>query len=229
MTADPHEPDPPGVAALLPAAGAGSRLGLGPKAYVRLGGSTILELAVAALRGRVDEIVVAVPAGTESQAAELLGDDVSVVEGGGSRQETVFRLLRATSAPLVVVHDAARPFLPGAVLQRVLEAARTDGAATAALAPADTIITAEGGIVVPREQLRAVQTPQAFQRTLLLQAHEAAVAAGAEATDDAGLVRRLGRTVTLVEGSPLLHKFTRESDLVLASALLTAWREQEGA
>lgn len=216
------------VAALLPAAGAGTRLGLGPKAFVRLGSATLLELAVAAVRPLVDEVVVGVPQGKLEEAAALLGPGVVVIEGAASRQATVLALLRATTADVVLVHDAARPFLTSAVAGRVLAAAAGSGAASAALAVADTIVDARDGSVVPRDELRAVQTPQAFARELLLRAHEEALAAGVEATDDAALVRRLGVPVALVEGSPLLHKLTTPADLELGRALLELWRAGSG-
>lgn len=222
-------PRRPHLAALLPAAGSGVRLGLGPKAYVQLGGVTLLEHAVTALVDLVDEVIVAVPAGTEATARELLGGAATVVVGGSSRQATVRALLAATTADVVLVHDAARPFVPAAVVERVVAAVARVGAATAAQPVADTIVSVADGAVVPRDALRAVQTPQGFRRELLARAHDATMTAGAEATDDAALVRLLGAPVALVEGSPLLHKITTEADLALGEALLTLWRARRGA
>lgn len=219
----------PRVAALLPAAGRGERLGLGPKAFVRLGEATLLEHAVHALRDGVDEVVVAVPAGSEARARALVGTDASVVAGGPTRQATVTALVAATTADVVLVHDAARPFVPRQVIERVVAATLAGGAATASLRVSDTIINAADGAVVPREALRAVQTPQGFLRDLLARAHEVAAAAGTEATDDAALVRALGAEVALVEGSPLLHKITTAADLALGAALLELWRAERGA
>lgn len=214
------------VAALVAAAGAGLRLGRGPKAFVRLGDATLLEHAVAALKGAVDEVVVAVPAGAVPEARELVGKGARVIEGGESRQATVRLLVAATRADTVLVHDAARPFLPRATLERVLAAAQETGAATAALGVHDTIVYAADGTPLPREGLRAIQTPQGFTRELLRRAHETAVADGVEATDDAALVRRLGVRVQLVEGSSLLHKLTTPDDLKLGLALLELWRAE---
>ncbi len=204
------------VGALLAAAGSGTRLGRGPKALVEVGGRTLLDLALAALAPYVDEVVVAVPPGALGVWPQRPG--VAYVEGGATRQESVHALARAASARYVLVHDVARPFLPAEVVTRVVAAVRRHGAATAALAVADTVVTAAGE-ELDRSLLRAVQTPQAFERELLLAAHESAAAAGVTATDDAALVRRLGREVALVEGSPLLMKVTRPEDLVLAEAL----------
>ncbi len=214
-------------AALVPAAGAGTRLGHGPKAFVRLGAATLLEHSVAALYGAVDEVIVAVPSGYEAEASEIVAGRALVVTGAETRQATVLSLLRATTADVVLVHDAARPFLPRAVVERVLAAVAATGAATAALPVADTIVDAADGTTLRREGLRAVQTPQGFGRELLLTAHEAANAAGVAATDDAALVRRMGVAVTLVEGSAFLHKVTTRDDLRLGLALLALWNDEE--
>lgn len=210
------------VAVLIPAAGAGERLGRGPKAFVTIGGESLLELAVRAATPGADEVIVAVPE-SHLDVARRLAPGAEVVAGGATRQATVGALLAATTSEVVLVHDAARPFLTPAVTGRVLEAVRRAGAATAALAPSDTVVRAADGRPLPREELRLVQTPQGFERALLLAAHARAAEEGHEATDDASLVRRLGRSVELVEGSPLLAKLTRPADLALFEALRAVW------
>lgn len=216
------------VTALIAAAGSGERLGLGPKAFVRVGGLTLLELAVTAVRGAATEIVVAVPAEHLGPARQL-APEATIISGGTDRQATVRAMLAASHGDVVLVHDVARPFVTPAVLRRVLAAVEATGAATAALAPADTVIMAEHGDVVQRELLRLVQTPQGFHRSLLAEAHEAAAQAGVSATDDAALVRRLGRAVALVEGSPLLSKLTVAGDLPLFEALHAVWLKETRA
>jgi 2-C-methyl-D-erythritol 4-phosphate cytidylyltransferase len=206
-----------GAAALVAAAGSGERLGLGPKAFVELAGRTLLEWAVGALEGHVDEIVVAVPA-LHVERVERAMPSLRVVVGGATRQETVARMAARASADIVLVHDVARPFLDAATVRACLDAARVHRACTVAAAVADSILDVERGEVVDRRRLRAVQTPQGFERALLLEAHAAATADGVEATDDAALVRRLGRHVALVEGGPQLFKITTASDLELARA-----------
>ncbi len=213
------------VAGLVAAAGLGTRLAAGPKAFVRVGDRSLLQWAVAGLEPVVDEVVVAVGVDDVARARAQV-PAARVVAGGPTRQATVALLLSETHAAHVLVHDAARPFLPPAVARRVLAAAREAGAATAALPVADTIVDAETGETLTRERLRAVQTPQGFERALLVSAHERAAEEGVAATDDAALVRRLGRAVRLVEGSPLLHKITTPEDLRLASALEALWLEQ---
>ena len=209
-------------AALLAAAGSGERLGRGPKAFLQLAGSTLLERAVAAVHGLVDEIIVAVPDGEEERARSLAAG-ARVLVGGSTRQETVYGLLTAATAELVLVHDVARPFLEREVGQRVMEAARRCGAASAVRPVADTLVEAESGAGVDRDRFRAVQTPQAFGRELLLEAHEAARASSLAGTDDASLVRSAGLPVELVPGSPWLFKLTTPEDLEFAEALARAW------
>jgi 2-C-methyl-D-erythritol 4-phosphate cytidylyltransferase len=218
----------PRVAALIPAAGSGTRLGLGPKAFVEVAGASLLARSVAALAPHVDEVVVALPAGWTLPP----GVPARVVVGGPTRQDSVRLLLEATQAEVVLVHDAARPFLPAEVVRAVLAAAQDLGAATAALPVADTLVRAgpdqasagqRWGEPSPRDGLWAVQTPQGFRRRVLREAHARAQDDGYVATDDAGLVARLGEPVALVPGDARLFKVTAPGDLALATALAAVW------
>lgn len=211
------------IAALIPAAGDGVRLGQGPKALLEVAGKTLLERAVAAFLGQVDEVVVAVSASMIPTATRLLAGRARLIEGGATRQQSVMNLLMATEAELVLIHDAARPFLSREVISRVIAAVEAYGAASVVMPVADTLIESESGRALDRSLLRAVQTPQGFRRTLILEAHRQALAAGVTATDDAGLVRWLGQPVALVTGSPWLMKITATDDLVMAHALAEAW------
>lgn len=215
------------VSALIPAAGSGTRLGMGPKAFVQLRGVPLVELAVRSFAGRADELIVALPP-AEIDEARAFGWEARIIPGGATRQESVAALTAAATGELLVVHDAARPFLTPQVLSRVLTAAKRVGASSAALTPADTLISAGDGGVIDRELVRLVQTPQAFRRELLLRAHERARRDGFEATDDATLVRRLGQRVELVEGSPLLTKLTSSAELGLLEGLYGAWLKELG-
>ena len=211
------------VAALIPAAGSGTRLGLGPKAFVPVEGRTLLGRSAAALAPHVHEVLIALPAGLD-----LPGDVPGrTVVGGDTRQASVLALLRATDADVVLIHDAARPFLPARVIHDLLAAVQEVGAATAALSVADTLVRADPaggwGTLTPREGLWAVQTPQAFRRAALIAAHEAALADGHAATDDAGLIARAGQPVALVPGDARLLKVTTPGDLLLAQALARVW------
>ena len=207
-----------GFSALIPAAGKGQRLGRGPKAFVRLGAQTLIQHVVDAFRPHAAEILVAVPGDQLEEAAALL-PGVQVLAGENTRQGTVATLLSQAHNDIVLIHDAARPFLSGDVIQRTTEAATERGAATAAVPIFDTVIDIERNQTINRSRFRAVQTPQGFHRDLLLRAHRQASDHGYRATDDADLVRALGLPVALVEGNPLLFKVTTPEDLLLARAL----------
>ena len=146
------------------------------------------------------------------------------VDGGATRQASVFNGLRAlpSDTDYVVVHDGVRPFVSQAVILACLEAASEYGASSAAVPVKDTIKrTDDEGFVLEtpdRSKLWAVQTPQAFRRDLLLEAHEKAIKEGIVATDDAALVEQLGVRVKLVRGSYHNIKITTPDDLVIAEA-----------
>lgn len=219
------------VAVLVPAAGAGVRLGPGiPKALRELAGEPLLVHAVRRLGAApsVGQIVVAAPAGDVEAVRELLAPvaSVDVVAGGASRQASVAAALRAADASLgiVLVHDAARALTPPDMIERVAAAVRSGLPAVIPVLPVvDTIkqVDDAGRVAgtVDRAVLRAVQTPQGFLRAVLVAAHEAAVD---EHTDDAGLAEKLGVPVHTVPGDEAAMKITRPLDLRIAAALLTS-------
>ncbi len=220
----------PTVGVIVPAAGAGTRLGAGePKALRLLAGAPLLVHAVRRLRAcpSVGIVVVAAPAGSVPAFAALLeGLDVLVVAGGAERQDSVRAGLGAlpSGIDLVLVHDAARAFVPVSVVEAVVAALVAGAAAVVPVLPvADTVkrVDAGGAVVgtVARGDLRLVQTPQGFRREVLAEAHAAATDA---LTDDAALVEALGRTVRTVPGAEEAFKVTRPFDLQLAEALLAA-------
>lgn len=211
------------VAALIPAAGEGIRLRRGPKALVDLAGKSLLRRAAEAFGAHVGEVWVALAPNMEPRATLELGTEVRFVRGGATRQESVYNLLVACDADVVLIHDAARPFLPASVVAAVKEAIQTHGAASVVTDVADTLIDAASGKAVDRQRLRSVQTPQGFERTLILRAHRRALELGYAATDDAGLVRCLGHPVALVAGSSWLFKVTTPADLELATVLAAHW------
>jgi 2-C-methyl-D-erythritol 4-phosphate cytidylyltransferase len=217
------------VWAVLAAAGSGERLGADrPKAFIRLGGQPLLAESLARLDASdwIDAIVVAAPPGWEGPAillAEELGcSKVSAcVTGGVTRADSV-RLGVADvpqDAAVVVVHDAARPLLDDAVVERVL-APLSEGwdGAVPALPLADTVKRVDGVRIVetlPREHLRAVQTPQAFVADVLRGA-----LIGSDWTDCAAAVEAAGGNVRVVDGDPRLEKVTDATDLERLAALL---------
>ena len=225
--------------AILTAAGSGSRLGSpGPKALAVLAGEPLVVHAARALSvsGVVERIVVAAPAGAEADveralAAAGLGVRVEVVTGGASRQASVAaglaRLSDVGGDRVVLVHDAARPLVPVAVVRRVA-AAVTEGrtAVIPGLPVPDTVKQVAGDTVVStvdRGRLRAVQTPQGFTLDVLRSAHAAgshlAAAEDTAATDDAALVEALGVPVWVVAGDPDAMKITTARDLRVAGSL----------
>jgi 2-C-methyl-D-erythritol 4-phosphate cytidylyltransferase len=218
---------PEAVAALVPAAGSGERLGRGPKAFVRVGGRPLLAWAVAALAPWVDEVVVAAPPEALAEATRIAAGaagptPVRVVAGGATRQATVARLARATDAATVLVHDAARPFLDPDTVRACLACLRVHEACSVGQPVADTLVGTRDGVPVDRTVLTAVQTPQGFARSVLLSAHAEAAARGWTATDDAGLVRLVGVPVAWVAGGAHLFKVTGPADLALAEAWAAA-------
>jgi 2-C-methyl-D-erythritol 4-phosphate cytidylyltransferase len=215
------------IAALIPAAGDGTRLGKGPKAFLPLGEGSLLSHTVAAFKNHVDEIIVAISETMQTEIHKHVDANVCVTRGGKIRQETVYYLLQQTTADIVLIHDAARPFLPTRVIRDSIEAVKHYGAATVTRPIADTLIRTATGEVVVRDELRAVQTPQSFRRELILKGHEEARAKNIEATDDAALVRLLGHEVVLVEGSSWLEKITTPDDYERAQVLVEMWKKRE--
>jgi 2-C-methyl-D-erythritol 4-phosphate cytidylyltransferase len=215
------------VAVVVAAGGAGVRLGEGPpKALRLLAGEPLLVHAVRRLTAAssVGLLVVAAPPGYEVAIRDLLEHAV-VVTGGAERQQSVATALAAVPPEfgIVLVHDAARALTPPSLVEQVAAAVRAGHDAVIPVLPVtDTIsqVDAAGRVVATpdRSTLRAVQTPQGFRRAVLADAHAAAV--DAAATDDAGLVARLGVPVHTVPGSPHAMKITTRSDLLAAETLL---------
>ena len=219
------------VWAVLAAAGRGERLGSDrPKAFARLGGRPLLAESLERLEdsGWIDAIVIAAPPDWEEPsilvAEEIAATKVSsAVTGGASRSESVRLALEEVpaEAAVVLVHDAARPLLPEEVIERVL-APLSEGwdGVVPAVPLADTIKRVEGDRVVEtlsREDLVAVQTPQAFLADTLRRAVSGDVSS---ATDCASLVESQGGRIKVVEGDPRLLKVTDAEDLALVESWL---------
>lgn len=205
--------------AIIVAAGQGTRAGgTMPKQFAPLAGKSMLEHGFDALTSHpaVDGVYVVIGPGQEEALRAALGE-VPFAIGGATRRESVAKGLAALGqADRVLIHDAARPFLPHAVIDRLLAALETHDDAIPGLPVADTLVTATG-VSVPRDGLVRVQTPQAFRYAAIVQAH-AAWPADAEATDDAQMLRALGMDVAVVEGSTMLEKITHPADFAAAEA-----------
>jgi 2-C-methyl-D-erythritol 4-phosphate cytidylyltransferase len=226
------------VFAILPAAGLGTRMaGPQPKQFLSLDGIPILihSLRAFAAVQRVTAIYVAVRKPeldrVQAQIAEYgFADRVHVVEGGDSRQESVVNALNAVQAEpddVILVHDAVRPLIDAATIDRTIDAVVEYGAAIVGMPATDTIKqverTAHGAIVtstIPREFIVQAQTPQGFRFGLLLKAMTDATADGFLGTDEASVVERAGHPVAVVHGSQVNLKITQPGDLELAEFYL---------
>jgi 2-C-methyl-D-erythritol 4-phosphate cytidylyltransferase len=225
------------ASAIIVAAGSGVRLGSGaPKAFVKIGGRTMLSYSLRAIAQviSIGEVVIAVPEGFESAAraeaaAAGLAVPVKITPGGIERQDSVRIALELTSSEsaLVIVHDAARPLATPAIFEACIAAAARAGGAIAAIPVSDTlkrVVDSDSAIVatVARAGLWQAQTPQAFRREALVAAHRRAVSEGVVATDDADLVERTGVRVEVVEASTANLKITTPSDLAIFEAIIAA-------
>jgi 2-C-methyl-D-erythritol 4-phosphate cytidylyltransferase/2-C-methyl-D-erythritol 2,4-cyclodiphosphate synthase len=216
--------------ALVVAAGSGSRAGADlPKQYATIGGQALLAHAVDRLRHpRIDEVRVVIGAGQEALYETALAGRVlpSPIIGGSARQQSVRNGLEVMasegSAERVLIHDAARPFLPTRVIDALLDALEENEGAVPVLPVVDTLALGGErlGEPVPREQLVRVQTPQAFRFASILAAHR--TSGEGEATDDAQVARATGLDVVMVEGDVSLEKLTYAVDFERAEQRLTA-------
>lgn len=240
------------VVAIVAAGGQGTRLGTAvPKQFLELGGRPMLERSVMALAAcsRISQIIVAMPAEYVSSPPSYLSDDtgrIRVVQGGARRQDSVANAAAAAppTADVIIVHDAARPFVDVATIERVIDAAAESGAAIAALPSRDTVklaninetawVGGEFGLPVPavspkpvpvvrrtlpRDTVFLAQTPQGFRRDVFARVI-ALGRDGAEGTDEASLAEQAGCTVLLVPGDPHNIKITTAADLAFARGLL---------
>jgi 2-C-methyl-D-erythritol 4-phosphate cytidylyltransferase len=207
------------VWAIVVAAGRGERFG-GPKQRELIGGCSVVERSVGTARSVCDGVVAVLPAGDDQPVP---GAD-AIVEGGATRSASVRAGLAAVpaDAEVIVVHDAARPLATAPMWRAAIDAVRAGAdAALCAVPVTDTIKRVHEGRVVAtpdRDELVAVQTPQAFRAAALRGAHQG----GADATDDGALVEAGGGRVVVVPGSATNVKITHAHDVLVAEALLAA-------
>jgi 2-C-methyl-D-erythritol 4-phosphate cytidylyltransferase / 2-C-methyl-D-erythritol 2,4-cyclodiphosphate synthase len=239
------------VSAIIAAGGHGSRFGGAELKQLRLvGGRAVLERSVSAFVAHpaIAEVIVALPQHLVDDPPPYLrdhadaGKPVRLVAGGDRRQDSVANAFRAAApaSDLIVIHDAARPFVSADVITRTIEAAAESGAALAALQARDTVKRAagpsdrlrrgyggqEGGPdvllvdeTIARETIFLAQTPQAFRRAVLAAALDYATRTHAEGTDEAALAERAGHSVRLVDGDASNIKITTPDDLIVADAI----------
>jgi 2-C-methyl-D-erythritol 4-phosphate cytidylyltransferase len=222
------------VGVIILAAGAGRRMGAKvPKAFLPLAGRPLFLHCLAAFRAMGDRVLV-VPRGQAGLVVrryekELIREGIGkVAEGGGRRQDSVERGLAVLdpACDVVLVHDAARPFVTAALARAVARQAARRGAAVPGLPARDTIKQVRGGRVagtLDRSRLIAVQTPQGIRASWLREAYARGLGRR-DATDDVQLVERLGRGVAWVPGDPANFKITSREDLGVAEYLFTRRR-----
>ncbi|UCE63488.1 MAG: 2-C-methyl-D-erythritol 4-phosphate cytidylyltransferase [Nitrospirota bacterium] len=225
------------VAAVIPAAGLGTRMGGNfPKQYLKIGGVPLLVYPLRILDAieAITEIILAVPEADLGYCQDEIVQGFGVkkvsqvVAGGRRRQDSVRNALSAVtpSPEFVLVHDAARPFVTVSIVKHALETAYQIGGAVVAIPMPDTVkrVDATGRIqeTLRRDPLWLIQTPQVFRFSWLVEAHQFAETKGLEVTDDAALIEQLGYPVSVVQGSSTNIKITRPEDLQLGEAILAS-------
>jgi len=219
-----------GAAAIIVAAGAGTRFGE-RKQFAYLRAKPVLEWTLERFQAHdgVGAVILVLPDENDLKHYRMRYPKVvDIVRGGERRQDSVwqgFRLLASSEPEIVLVHDGARPLVPADLITRVVEAARAGGAAVPVLAVDDTLKEVRSGLVagtIDRTHLFRAQTPQGFRYDILKKALDAARKDRFHGTDEAALVERIGLAVTAVPGDPRNIKITTPVDIPIAEALLDA-------
>ncbi len=219
------------VGVAVPAAGKGVRMGGVRKPFLELGGVPVLLHALRPFLEHPQVVSLVVALGEQDIASPPawlleLAPRVGLVAGGDTRGDSVRAAVNAlpASVDLVAVHDAARPLVTRAILDRCLAAVSPRQGAVAGWPAVDTLKETDSATRVvatlPRDRIWHAQTPQVFPRGLIVKAYERAAAAGVTDTDDAALVERVGGEVIMVPGSPFNLKVTRPEDVALAELYL---------
>jgi 2-C-methyl-D-erythritol 4-phosphate cytidylyltransferase len=206
------------VDAIVLAAGRGERLALGPKAWLTLGGRTLLERAVTTMRAIPASVFVGVSADHVDRARASCGADATVVPGGATHRETMLAALRAGVAPLVLIHDVAHPFVTPALARQVVETARDRGAAVAAVRATSSAYHRVGEAPMTRldaSEVWTVRRPFAFRRDDFMRG--LAMSAGNEGLSV--ILGRVGVSTTLVPTASWNIKITTADDWALAGAI----------
>ncbi len=219
--------------AIIPAAGIGSRMHADrAKQMLELGGVPLLVHTLRRFEecDAVDQVILVLQPSLTSEVLALLSKHnvkkiSRVVGGGAERQDSVYhglQVVREEMAGIIIVHDAARPFIRAAEIQQIVERAEAKGAAIMASPAVDTIKQVKKSTIrrtLDRKQIYLAQTPQAFRYDIIKEAYEHAYKDGFRATDDAQLVERIRHKISVVEGSPINIKITRPFDLEIAEVI----------
>jgi 2-C-methyl-D-erythritol 4-phosphate cytidylyltransferase len=221
---------PDAAQALIQAGGSGTRLGLGPKAFVRLGGETLLERAVGLFRSRVESFVIAVPAADLERAHSLVGGPgVFLIAGGSTRSETTRKLIDRATAPWLILHDVVHPFATEASVAELFEAARERGASAPGIVNTEYLYRRDGEILYPPGGVLVGQKPVVFAADAVRRAYRTFDAA--RVSEDPSLLEVLevaGIGTKFIEGSARNIKITTPADLELAEAMVVLEKRQSG-
>lgn len=212
------------VNAIIPAGGTSSRFGKSNKLLEKIGEKEVIKYTVEAFeKSNVDEIIICANVAIIDDLKKILNDckKVRIIEGGASRQESVFNGIRACECDYVLIHDAARPMITTDLINTAIDEVVFKNALTVATKTIDTIKEVVDGKIVKtidRSKLYNTQTPQAFRYDLIREAHEKL--SGQNFTDDAGMLEALGQTVYILNGSYKNIKITTQNDIDIAKIYL---------
>ncbi len=212
------------INAIIPAGGNSSRFGNSNKLLEKISDKTVIEYTIEAfLKSNVDEIIICANVSIMDELNLLFANKpkIKIIEGGKTRQQSVFNGLKFSECDYVLIHDAARPMITTELINQTIEMVKDVSALTVATKTIDTIKEVENGIIVRtvnRAKLYNTQTPQAFSYNLILSAHRQLV--GHNFTDDAGMLEELGERVFIVDGSYKNIKITTQSDIEIAKVYL---------
>lgn len=212
------------ICAIIPAGGTSSRFGNKNKLLEKINGKEVIKYTVEAFeKSNTDEIVICANAAIIDAFEQIFADSekVKVIEGGQTRQESVFKGLKACKCDYVLIHDAARPMITPETINQAIEMVKDKKALTVATKTIDTIKEVVNGKIIrtiDRSKLYNTQTPQAFEYNLIMDAH--LKLAGESFTDDAGMLEELGQTVYILNGSYKNIKITTQNDIDVAEVYL---------
>lgn len=212
------------VNAIIPAGGTSSRFGKSNKLLEKIGEKEVIKYTVEAFeKSNIDEIIICANVAIIDDLKKILNDckKVQIIEGGASRQESVFNGIKACECDYVLIHDAARPMITTDLINTAIDEVVFKNALTVATKTIDTIKEVVDGKIVKtidRSKLYNTQTPQAFKYNLIKDAHEKL--SGQNFTDDAGMLEALGQTVYILNGSYKNIKITTQNDIDIAKVYL---------
>ncbi|MDR1168037.1 MAG: 2-C-methyl-D-erythritol 4-phosphate cytidylyltransferase [Heliobacteriaceae bacterium] len=211
------------VNAIITAGGASSRFGSKNKLLEKIHGKEVIRWTAEAFeRSNVNEIIICANPAIMEDLKKIFSKNIKIIEGGTTRQESVFNGLKVCKCDYVLIHDGARPVISPEDINRAVEMTIEKHAMTAAAKTIDTIKEVENGVItrtISREKLYNTQTPQGFEYNLIKAAHEKF--AGDNFTDDAGMVEALGKPVYILEGSHKNIKITTPEDIAAAEVYLS--------